>query len=262
MTLAVVVHRMSSRYRNAAGLARGEWNGAGSCAKQRARVTSAEQRDGNGTLSAMLVRGPLSRFISGVQEEMVTNCVKWVRWREERSRTAKNLDGRAISCKRMRPTAEHPAQVMLTEPLGGVTAWDKPNNWPVLLRAYVRDMHAGLASQHTDQQAFYVHKFGATAPLDFLVRLERFEEDWNALISTLGLAGPLYSQLPQHRHSNARKKANESKTKSMTKSALPPFDASTWSIVCRHLAADFACFSGLGPAYLPPPPCITDGALR
>ena len=250
--LRALISLMSPSYRNAKGMLKGEENGAQLCSEQRAHIAGLlESSATKGTLSASFVRAPISRFLSGIREELLTGCEKWLRWRKERRRIRSNLEaGSSLVCH---PFFGQQTSVGLTTPTQYLL-WDTAEGWPLITHTFILDVEAGYTTEHIDRQCESVQGFHRVAALNMLIRLEHAQTDWDLFMQSAGLAWPKWADVMDAQGASAAHSHVSSSDHERT-TAANTFHNTTWPVVCRHLTVDFACFANLGQEYLPPAEC-------
>lgn len=176
-------------------------------------------------VSALAVRDPISRFISGAAEVMENHCSDWLGWREMvRGSTPTVVIANDSSCGyRTRK---------------GVLRWQAPDAFWPLLHEYLRDMAAGHTwpnAQHTFPQVLYA--FHAAGLPSHVLHMEELGVEWQAFASSIGLSSQMQMFF-------AREHANHhAASPSRSRHGQPStFNAAAWDTLCATYEADYTCF--------------------
>ena len=188
-SLRVLINALAPAYRNAQNKSGGEENNPVQCNTLKAETDAmaaaeATRRTGGfrmlkstgRVLSAMLLREPTARFLSGAAEVFAQHCNGWLQFRRDERRYAKGVRRSSSAGYNLPPRAgavvTHAgvqqkilARVKFKKSrecavVGGgratVLAWNEPLALDELLRTLVADLAAGYRDKHVTQQTYTV----------------------------------------------------------------------------------------------------------
>ena len=276
-SLRVLVSALAPAYRNAQNKSGGEENDAVHCNTLKAEtdaMAAAEvtrkmggfrvMKTNGRVLSAMLLREPTARFLSGAAEVFARHCSGWLQFRRDERRYAKGVR-RSSSAGYNLPPSVGPvvthagvqqrilARVKFKKNrecavVGGaaglnVLAWNESLALDELLRTLVADLAVGYRDKHVTQQTYAVL---AQPHPGALISIDSQSEWSDFFLASAGLrhrnltVQQLLSGGGMHTHSRVSSRI-ASATQGIELLLERAFDKRTWQLYCALYTVDYVC---------------------
>lgn len=215
-TLRSLVPKIVPSYLNQLGQPKGEENSCIQC-----DISQRLSHKDPVTTSAIFVREPFDRFMSGTHEILGVHCDQWVEWRTQTGRP----DDRLIvtQVKNTNPSPHRKCWVSLN---GRPAApWFDSTVWPATAKALLSDVRAGFRNIHINEQASKALNF--PVPLDALLYTGN-QTQLRMFFAQADLLDSATRQNTVHRPSSHKPSAHI-------------FDEQMWEIFCALYIADYYC---------------------